>query len=89
MKKKRRTLSATFVVSLRIQLGGVNLGREKVLHLSAKKGTWWLPPPQGMHLMPLWQVHQMTGGWILVLLFIFVLIDPCSLHSRDTTAHQS
>jgi hypothetical protein len=24
--------------------------REKVLHLSAKKGTCWLTPPQGMHL---------------------------------------
>jgi hypothetical protein len=31
----------------------------------------------------------MTGGWIQVLLFIFVLIDPCSLLSRDTTVHQS
>jgi hypothetical protein len=89
MKKKKRTLSATFVVSPGIQLGGANLGREKVLHLSAKKGTWWLTPPQCIHLMPLWQVHQMTGGWILVLLFIFVLIDPCSLHSKDTAAHQS
>jgi hypothetical protein len=49
MKKKRRTLSATFVVSPGIQLRGANLGREKVLHLSAKKGTWWLTPPQGMH----------------------------------------
>jgi hypothetical protein len=50
MKKKRRTLSATFVVSPGIQLGGANIGREKVLYLSAKKGTWWLTPPQGMHL---------------------------------------
>jgi hypothetical protein len=88
-RRKIRTLSATFVVSPGIQLGGANLGREKVLHLNAKKGTWWLTPPQGMHLMPLWQVHQMTGGWIPVLLFIFVLIDPSSLHSRDSAAHQS
>jgi hypothetical protein len=77
------------VVSPGIQLGGANLGREKVLHLSAKKGTWWLIPPQGMHLRPLWQVYQMTGGWIPVLLFIFVMIDPCSIHSRDTRAHES
>jgi hypothetical protein len=78
-----------FVVSPGIQLGGANIGTEKVLHLCAKKGTWWLTPTQGMHLRPLWQVHQMTSGWILVLLFIFVLIDPCSLHSRDSAAHQS
>jgi hypothetical protein len=89
MNKKKRILSATFVVSPSIQLGGANLGREKVLHLSANKGTWWLTPPQGMHLRPLWQVHHMTGGWIPVLLFIFVLIDTCSLLSRDTTVHQS
>lgn len=83
------TLSAMSVVSLSIRPGGAVTETEKVLCLSAKKGTWWLTPPHGMHHRLLLQIHQMTGGFTQVLSFIFVLIGLCSLHFRDAAAGQS
>lgn len=65
--------------------------KARVLLHSAKKGTWWLTPLlMGTYLWPLWQVHQMIGGLIQVLLSTFVLIGLCFLHFRDAaTAGQS
>ena len=45
MKEKKDDFVCYVCVSLGIQPGGAMIEREKVLYLSAKKGTWWLTPP--------------------------------------------